>query len=181
MAHGGARQKSFNVYEESLRVPLVFSNPRLFPEARQSDALVSHVDLLPTLASLLNAPDAARAEWQGRDYSALLRDPAASPVQDAIVFTYDDIRCAQNTPQVVPPPNRITCIREERYKLARYYDGDGVTPEQWEMYDLAEDPIEAINLAHPEARLDGEQTAALMRLREKLAEVEATRLQPLQG
>ena len=82
MARGGMRQKSFNVYEESLRLPLVFSNPRLFPEARESDALVSHVDLLPTLASLIDAPDAARAGWQGVDYSALLRvrNPTAPPV-----------------------------------------------------------------------------------------------------
>ena len=32
-AHGGMRQKNFNVYEESTRVPLVYSNPRLFPKA----------------------------------------------------------------------------------------------------------------------------------------------------
>ena len=136
MAHGGARQKSFNAYEESLRVPFVFSNPRLFPEPRQSEALVSHVDLLPTLATLIDAPAAARAAWQGVDVSSLLVDPAAEPVQEYVVFTYDDLRCAQNVGQLVPPPNRIACIREERYKLARYFDGDGLEPDQWEMYDL---------------------------------------------
>ena len=56
--------------------------------------------------------------------------------QDDIVFTYDHVRCAQNVPQLVPPPNRIVCVREARYKLARYYDGDGIEPDQWEMYDL---------------------------------------------
>ena len=108
-------------------MPLVFSNPRLFPEPKASDALVSHVDLLPTLASVIDAPDAARADWQGVDYSALLRlhvrDPSAPPlhIQDDIIFTYDDLRCAQNVIQLVPPPNRIVSIREARYKLARYY------------------------------------------------------------
>ena len=179
MAHGGLRQKSFNVYEESLRVPLVFSNPRLFPEARASDALVSHVDLLPTLASLIEAPDAARAGWQGVDYSALVRDPAASPVQDHVVFTYDDLRCAQNVVQLVPPPNRIVSIRETRYKLARYYDGDGIEPDQWEMYDLETDPHERVNLAFPGSTLTPEQSAARERLTAKLWDVEATRLQPL--
>ena len=110
-------------YCVSLRVPLVFSNPRLFPQPRVSDALVSHVDLLPTLASLIDAPGAARADWQGVDYSTLLqvRDPSVSPaqVQDDIIFTYDDLRCAQNVVQLVPPPNRIVSIREARYKLAR--------------------------------------------------------------
>jgi hypothetical protein len=33
-AHGGLRQKNFNFYEESTRVPLVYSNPRLFPRPR---------------------------------------------------------------------------------------------------------------------------------------------------
>jgi choline-sulfatase len=181
MAHGGMRQKSFNVYEESLRVPLIFSNPRLFPQPRQSDALVSHVDLLPTLASLLDAPDDARAEWQGADYSALLLDEAAPSVhvQDHVVFTYDDLRCAQNVVQLVPPPNRIISVREERYKLARYYDGDGVAPDQWEMYDLQEDPAERSNLAFPDAALDSAQVAARKRLTARLEEVTATRLQPL--
>jgi len=31
LAHGGLRQKNFNFYEESIRVPLVYSNPKLFP------------------------------------------------------------------------------------------------------------------------------------------------------
>jgi choline-sulfatase len=172
-------------YCVSLRVPLVFSNPRLFPVARTSDALVSHVDLLPTLASLIDAPDTARGSWQGVDYSALLRerDSATPPVpvhvQDHIVFTYDDVRCAQNVPQLVPPPNRIVSIRETRYKLARYYDGDGIEPDQWEMYDLETDPDERVNLAFVGSSLTAEQTAARKRLTAKLREVEATRLQPL--
>jgi choline-sulfatase len=181
MAHGGMRQKSFNVYEESLRVPLTFSNPRLFPEPRQSDALVSHVELLPTLASLIDAPAEAWGEWQGVDYSSLLLDANAPAVhlQDHVVFTYDDLRCAQNIVQLVPPPNRIISVREERYKLARYYDGDGVEPDQWEMYDLLEDPAERINLAFPDASPTPEQTAARERLTAKLEEVTAMRLRPI--
>ena len=162
-------------------MPLVFSNSRLLPEARASDALVSHVDLLPTLASLIDAPDAARADWQGVDYSALVRDSAAAPVQEDVVFTYDDIRCAQNVVQLVPPPNRIVSVREARYKLARYYDGDGIQPDQWEMYDLETDPNERVNLAFPGSTLTAEQSAARERLTAKLQEVEATRLRPLPG
>ena len=68
-AHGGMRQKNFNFYEESMRVPLVYSNPRLFKTAKTNHSLVSHVDFLPTLASLVGAPAAARSAWQGVDYS----------------------------------------------------------------------------------------------------------------
>ena len=34
LAHGGLRQKNFNVYEETLRVPLIYSNPRLWSKPR---------------------------------------------------------------------------------------------------------------------------------------------------
>src|SRR5204863_6340215 len=53
MSHGGLRQKMFNAYEETLRVPLVISNPMLFPGGgATSDGPVSLVDLVPTLLSL---------------------------------------------------------------------------------------------------------------------------------
>ena len=68
-AHGGLRQKNFNFYEETTRVPLVYSNPRLFPRPEQNPSIVSHVDFLPTLAGLLDTPAHARANWQGVDYS----------------------------------------------------------------------------------------------------------------
>jgi arylsulfatase A-like enzyme len=178
MAHGGVRQKSFNAYEESLRVPMIYSNPRLFPEPRQSDALVSHVDLLPTLANLIGAPTPARA-WQGVDYSTLILDADAAPVQEEVVFTYDDLRCAQNIAQLALPPNRIIALREERYKLARYYDGAGNAPDQWELYDLDTDPEERLNLAAPGFTASPEQTATRARLTARLEEITATRLQPL--
>ena len=76
LAHGGMRQKNFNFYEEATRVPLVYSNPKLFPKPAQTEALVSHVDFLPTLASLAAAPKSARANWQGVDYSKLVLHPS---------------------------------------------------------------------------------------------------------
>ena len=100
-------------------------------------------------------------------------------MQDHIIFTYDDLGCAQNVVQLVPPPpNRIVSIREARYKLARYYDGDGIEPDQWEMYALDHDPEERVNLAVPGTTLPAEQSAARERLTAKLREGVATRLQP---
>ena len=78
-SHGGMRQKNFNAYEESTRVPLVYSNPRLWKKPATTDALVSHVDFLPTLATLVGAPAAARSAWEGVDYSAQILSPAAKP------------------------------------------------------------------------------------------------------
>jgi choline-sulfatase len=178
--HGGMRQKNFNFYEESTRVPLVYSNPRLFKKPQRSNALVSHVDFLPTLASLVDAPAAARDSWEGVDYSdqILSRSPT-KPSQDYTVFTYDDWQSGQSSGPYPEPPNHIVSIREHRYKLARYYDADGNVPDQWEMYDLKTDPLERINLAYKGHKRTPEQQRQYRRLRRKLARVERTRLQPL--
>lgn len=34
-------------YEEATRIPLVFSNPQLYPKPVESNALVSHIDVRP--------------------------------------------------------------------------------------------------------------------------------------
>jgi choline-sulfatase len=178
-AHGGLRQKNFNFYEEATRVPLVYSNPRLFKRAETNHALVSHVDFLPTLASLVDAPAHARAPWQGVDYSDQILSRSPRPSQNYTVFTYDDWQSGQSGGPYPSPPNHIVSIREHRYKIARYYDADGHRPDQWEMYDLAADPLERTNLAHRGHRRTPEQERQYKRLRRKLARVEQTRLQPL--
>jgi arylsulfatase A-like enzyme len=179
MAHGSMRQKNFNVYEEALRVPLIYSNRRLFPKSRTSDALVSHVDFLPTIASLFDAPRDARSSWQGMDYSKQVLGTSDRGTQPYVVFTWDDWQAGQANAPYVTPPNHIKSIREERWKLARYFDAEGEVPEQWEFYDLKHDPLELVNLAwHGYVRTD-EQEREFRRLKRRLAVVEKTRLRPL--
>jgi choline-sulfatase len=178
-SHGGMRQKNFNFYEETIRVPLVYSNPRLFPRGRTDHSLVSHVDFLPTLAGLVGAPASARTSWQGVDYSARILRRASKPPQDYTVFTYDDYQSGQPSGPYPTPPNHVVSIREQRYKLARYYDADGNVPDQWEMYDLKTDPIERVNLAYKGHKRTPAQEREYQRLRAKLAQVEKTRLKPL--
>ncbi|MBK5220058.1 MAG: sulfatase-like hydrolase/transferase [Thermoleophilia bacterium] len=181
LAHGGMRQKNFNFYEEATRVPLVYSNPKLYPEPQSTDALVSHVDFLPTLASLAAAPKAARANWQGVDYSKLVLQPkTAKAVQDYVVFTYDDFQSGQAKPPYPKPPNHIVSIREGRWKLAKYYavEPKKPVPPQWEMYDLKTDPEETENLAAPGFERSVVQEKQLQRLKKKLAKVQKTRLHP---
>jgi arylsulfatase A-like enzyme len=179
MTHGGMRQKNFNFYEETLRVPLVFSNPQLWRRGRRSEAMVSHVDLLPTLAGLVDAPASARADWQGVDYSAHVLGEPARPPQDYVVFTYDDFQAGQAKGPYVRPPQHIVSIRERRWKIAQYYDANGKVPDQWEMYDLRNDPLERRNLAHEGYKRTPVQQKQYLRLRRKLARVKAERLQPL--
>ncbi len=179
--HGGMRQKNFNVYEEATRIPLVYSNPRLFKKPQSTDALVSHVDFLPTLASLIGTPASARDDWAGVDYSNLIlsRSPKKKAPQDYTVFTYDDFQSGQKSGPYPKAPNHIVSIRERRYKIARYYDANGKVPDQWEMYDLKHDPLERVNIAYKGHKRTAEQKRQYKRLRRKLARVEKTRLQPL--
>lgn len=151
MSHGGLRQKAFNVYEETLRVPLIFANPRLAPAGGAACAHpASLVDLVPTVAGLLGVE--APGGLHGTDLSALVRDPEAEPVQDDVLFTFDDLHAGTGlVPELFPGiPGRIRCIRERRFKYARYFSSDDPTLVEYEMYDLAEDPDELENLAHPD-------------------------------
>jgi len=47
LAHGGLRQKMFNAYEETIHVPLVVSNPVLFPRAQETTAFATLSDVVP--------------------------------------------------------------------------------------------------------------------------------------
>jgi arylsulfatase A-like enzyme len=181
MAHGGQRQKNFNFYEETLRVPMILSNPKLYPAPVTSHAMVSHVDFLPTLASLFDVPKSARADWQGVDYSEVVLHPeGATPPQDYVVFTFDDYQSGQKSGPYPGPLNHIVSIREERWKLAKYYDEKSPNgPYQWEMYDLLTSPEETENLAAAGYHRNAPQEAEFQRLRAKLEEVERTRLAPL--
>src|SRR5690606_5790273 len=91
MAHGGMRQKAFVAYEEAMRIPMVFSNPILFPEADQyksTQNLASLIDIMPTIAAITGAtpPENLR----GTNLLPLLNED--KPVQDAILFTFDDTK-----------------------------------------------------------------------------------------
>ncbi len=144
LSHGGLRQKMFNAYEETIRVPLVVSNPVLFPEPRESDALVSLVDIVPTFLGLAGAaPQSER--FDGHDLGPLLRREEAR-VRDAVLFTYDDHQAATAFQDAPGQPNRIRCARDERWKYAVYLDPNGRAAPEYELYDLETDPNEAVNL-----------------------------------
>jgi choline-sulfatase len=180
MSHGGLRQKAFNVYEETLRVPLIFSNPGLFPEPVECPHPASLVDLLPTIAGLTGV--APPPGLRGSDLSPLLRDPDSGPVQDEVMFTFDDMHAGTGrVREVVPAAGRIRCIREPRFKYARYFHAEGSFPEELEMYDLAADPDELENLAHPDhpRYAEPEVAAERERLAAKLAAAEARLARPV--
>ena len=144
MSHGGMTQKMFNAYEESVNIPLTFSNPFFFgSEAKVSDALVSHVDFLPTVASFMALGDGVveEADLRGVDFSSILFAAQKGngdwyqsiDVQEDILFSFDDIwygndpsAGAPNSERhgTLPGRNRVQSIFTDRYKYNRYYSQD---------------------------------------------------------
>lgn len=156
LAHGGLRQKIFNAYEETMNIPLVISNPVLFPQGVESGALASLIDLFPTLATLANVPNADEWIYKGSDLTPIINDAIDNPtnptisVQESLLFTYDDEHSgAPNGQTIVTEPNHVRCLREGRWKYVMYFDPAGVESTQYELYDLQEDPEELHNCAAP--------------------------------
>lgn len=158
LSHGGLRQKIFNVYEEMLNVPLIVSNPLLFPSGVETDALAALIDIMPTLATVAEVPNPGDWTFQGVDLMPVILDASQNPanqtvhVQDSVMFTYDDENCGKpGEPQeVVKQPNHIRAVRTSRYKYAVYFDPAGVAEPQFELYDLETDPVELHNMARPD-------------------------------
>ena len=166
LAHGGLRQKVFNAYEETVRVPFVVSNPRLFPQPRASDALVSLLDIVPTFLSL--ARGGVRPEsLDGHDLVPLLVGETDA-VRDAVLFTYDDHQAGTALQDPSGQPNRIRCVRDRRYKYAVYLDPYDRARPEYEMYDLETDPYEVHNLL--DKRSGRAHATAHERERERLAQ-----------
>jgi arylsulfatase A-like enzyme len=159
----GLRQKTFSAYEEMIHVPLIVSNPRLYPSPVETDAFASLVDLLPTLAGIAGVPPAelARIGAAGVDLAPVLADPTAR-VQDAILFSFDDGASYEELfgPLPVGTGPSLRCVREGAWSYSVYFALDGSALE-YELYNLADDPGALRNLAFepspPGSALDAER------------------------
>jgi arylsulfatase A-like enzyme len=125
-----------NLYEHSVRVPLVIAGPGV-PEGRRTDALCYLQDVFPTLADLAGV--APLDGVYGRSLRALFGDSQAR-FRAAIFTAYRDIQRA---------------IRDERFKLIRYPLVD-----RTQLFDLVTDPFEREDQA---VRADHAATVARMR------------------
>jgi arylsulfatase A-like enzyme len=111
-----------NLYDHSVRVPLVFAGPGIARGKRQ-DALVYLLDIFPTLCDLTNIEIPGSVE--GRSLVPCLGD-AAAPLRPALYLAYSD---------------SIRGVTDGRHKLIEYAVG------ATQLFDLADDPAEMHNLA----------------------------------
>ncbi|MES2198715.1 MAG: sulfatase-like hydrolase/transferase [Chlamydiota bacterium] len=137
----GMREKAYTVYEEMIHIPLVISNPTLYPTPQTTDSFYCHLDLLPTLAELASIPNFDKY-GKGISIVPILENPKAS-IQDSILFTYDDVFFLPSD----TPSSHIRAIREGDLTYAVYYSEDG-SHFEYEMYNLEKDPGQLQNLLY---------------------------------
>lgn len=135
-------QAKGTLFEGGLGVPLVVASPRVTSPGREVDALVHVADLFLTVADLCRADlervrAAAAGPLDSVSLLAYLEDPAAEP-QREILYT------EKFDPNGPGPWNRwFQVARDERFKLVRRRTARG---QQEEMFDLARDPFERVDL-----------------------------------
>ncbi|MEI7731846.1 MAG: sulfatase-like hydrolase/transferase [Verrucomicrobiota bacterium] len=112
-----------NLYEHSLRVPLIMVGPGI-PAGKRTDAMCYLLDVFPTLGALAGVPAPEGSE--GIDLGAVLRDPE-KPSRAQLVFAYQKVQRS---------------IRDDRWKLIRYPQIN-----QTQLFDLQNDPLETKDLA----------------------------------
>jgi len=128
---------SLSLYQPLIHVPLYIKAPGL-PDA-STDISVSTLDLMPTLAALLDLPE--RSWWEGRDMFGA-RDP------EGPVFA-----CGKTRP---PWLRDLEAVCVGGMKLIRES-----TTGRSELYDVSSDPDELVNLAETQPDVLAELTSLL--------------------
>jgi arylsulfatase A-like enzyme len=142
------------MYEESLRAPLIVRWPGVVRPGSGNTDIVQNLDFAQTF--LHAAGVTAPAEMQGRSLVPLLRGETPADWRDAIYYQY-----YEHGGHGVP---RHYGIRTERYKLIHYPTND-----EWELFDLVQDPDELRSI-HDEPAQAGrvrDLKARLAQLREQ--------------
>ena len=127
-----------NVYDHSIRVPLIMSGPGI-PPGQKRDGYVYLLDIYPTLAELCGIKIPPSVE--GKSFVKMLNSPDFC-IRDTLYFAYD---------------NLIRAVKDSQYKLAEYRNHTRET----QLFDLKNNPEETIDLAN-----DPRHASTVARLRE---------------
>jgi arylsulfatase len=149
------------IYDEQLRMPLSISWPARFQhQGVQTGALADSVDIVPTCLELAGVESPiSRYPWlRGTSLVPAVEDPAGTPGKDFTVSTCDEVWSPQDFGGAGKPWKRhVRAALSGRFKVARYVAMDGKPQkelkddQEYELYDLLEDPYELRNLARDPA------------------------------
>jgi len=126
-----------NVYEDTMKVPLIVRGPGI--KKGETDALAYLIDVLPTLCELTGGK--APMGIDGRSLAPVITGRSEG-VRDQLMLAYKNVQRS---------------IRDERWKLIRYPKVD-----RTQLFDLANDPHETRDLADDPEYAD--QVDRLMKL-----------------
>ena len=120
------------MYEESIRMPFLVRWPAAIRAGTRSDALALNIDFAPTFldAASLRAP----SEMQGRSLLPVLRGATPRDWRTSMYYRYYHDPGDHNTRQHYG-------VRTLTHKLIYFW-----TRDQWELFDLRNDPYELHNL-----------------------------------
>jgi len=138
------------MYEESIRVPLLIRYPGKIKPGKTSEKLVLNVDVAPTLLDMagIGLPENG---LDGRSMKSLLLANNSEWRKDFLYEYYE-----------YPGPHsgkKCRGVRTERWKYIHFFE----EPQEYELYDLENDPHEMNNLIN-----DPELRPVVVRLRQRL-------------
>ena len=121
------------MYEESLRMPFIVMWPGVTEPGSRNTHMIQNLDYAETFLEMAGAP--VPSDMQGASLVPLLRGESPANWRRSIYYHYYEYPSVHMIP-------RHYGIRTERHKLMHFYQfGD-----EWELYDLQEDPDELVNL-----------------------------------
>ncbi len=121
------------MYEESVQMPFIIRWPGHIKPGQRIDSMIQNIDYAPTFLDVagIDVPD----DMQGESIVPLFGGFVPYGWRESIYYHY-----YQNSAYNLP---KIEGVRNERYKLIRYYDHlKSDLGEQWELFDLDRDPQE---------------------------------------
>jgi uncharacterized sulfatase len=133
-AVAGARkgEQRPNMFDDSLRVPLLVRWPRVVKPGTEVRALVSNIDTFASVLGMLDVPVPRDYRQEGQDFAPLLRGQRAA-WRNAVFAQYDLHNGGKAS---------MRSVRTERWHLVRQY----LANQPDELFDLEHDPGELHNL-----------------------------------
>jgi uncharacterized sulfatase len=156
---GPFRGGKTRLYEGGIRSPLVVWGPGLVQKDKQGahneTSVFAAFDLGPSLLALSSAQAPAEVQFDGEDVSATLIGRSTASRTAQIFWRRPPDR--KNSPPALPDPQPDLAVRDGDWKLLCDYDGS-----QPELYDLAGDRGETMNLASKQTEIVNRLAAAVI-------------------
>lgn len=121
------------MYEESFRTPLLARWPGVIEPGSRNDDLVQNIDFAETFLDLAQVP--IPEDMQGKSLVPLMRGETPANWRKSLYYHYYEYPAVHSV-------RRHEGVADERYKLIRFYGKDVPNGEEWEFYDLKNDPNE---------------------------------------